>query len=155
MHRRGSASPHTPGVYHLVMRLDRARSIRVGRLGVFRFRPGYYVYTGSALSGLEPRIARHRRRRKRLRWHIDYLLGHARILDVIAVATERRIECERNRRVLAMEGARVPVKDFGASDCRCPAHLAWFRQSPTAELESEYGSGLQQSRSSRRSSGGA
>ena len=69
------------GFYQLVVRLGRRRTIVVGRLGRFEFPAGYYVYTGSAKRGLESRIARHLRRRKRMRWHIDYLLQYADVAD--------------------------------------------------------------------------
>jgi Uri superfamily endonuclease len=49
-----------------------------------------YVYTGSARAGLEARIARRRRREKRMRWHIDYLLREARIVEVAAIPAPRR-----------------------------------------------------------------
>ncbi|HUU55189.1 MAG TPA: GIY-YIG nuclease family protein [Armatimonadota bacterium] len=116
----------TPGVYHLVLRLRRARTIEVGRLGRFEFGAGYYVYTGSAMGGLEARLARHRRQRKKLWWHIDYLLRQAELVDVVAVPTQRREECERNRWVLSLPGAGVVAPGFGASDCRCASHLAYF-----------------------------
>lgn len=115
-----------PGIYHLILRTPECRRVRVGRLGTFEFPAGHYVYTGSALNGLEPRIARHRRRRKKLRWHIDYLLGRAEIVTVIEVQTTQPEECRRNQRVLAMADARVLVRRFGASDCRCESHLAYF-----------------------------
>jgi sugar fermentation stimulation protein A len=120
----------TPGVYHLVLRLAKRTTLRVGRLGQFAFPAGYYVYTGSAMSGLEARLARHRRRRKKLRWHIDYLLRRAELVDALAIPSRRRIECARNRRVLRMQGAEVVAPGFGSSDCRCPAHLVWFRAPP-------------------------
>ena len=120
----------TPGVYHLVIHLLKGKTLRVGRLGQFTFPAGYYVYTGSAMSGMEARLARHRRRRKTLHWHIDYLLRRAELVDVVAVPSERSIECERNRRVLRTQGAEVVAPGFGSSDCRCPAHLAWFRTRP-------------------------
>lgn len=113
----------TPGVYHLVLRLRRARTIQVGRLGRFEFGAGYYVYTGSAMGGLEARLARHRRQRKRLWWHIDYLLRQAELVEVVAVPTQRRIECDCNRRLLSLPGADVPAPGFGASDCNCATHL--------------------------------
>jgi len=106
-----------------VLRLRRARTIQVGRLGRFEFGAGYYVYTGSAMGGLEARLARHRRQRKKLWWHIDYLLRQAELVDVVAVPTRRRIECDRNRRLLSLPGAEVPVKGFGSSDCNCVTHL--------------------------------
>jgi len=120
----------TPGVYHLVLRLRRARTIQVGRLGRFSFEAGFYVYTGSAMGGLEARVARHPRGAKKLWWHIDYLLREAELVEVAAVPTSETVECERNRWVLSLSGASVPVKGFGASDCRCRTHLAHFGERP-------------------------
>jgi len=116
----------TPGVYHLILRLPRASRIRVGRLGLQPFGAGYYVYTGSAMNGLEARVARHRRRRKRLRWHIDYLLQKAEMAAVVLIPTRRRLECARNCVVLSLPGASIPVAGFGSSDCRCRSHLVYF-----------------------------
>jgi len=116
----------TGGVYHLLLHLGEPVSIRVGRLGRFSFPAGWYIYTGSAMGGLEARIARHRRRRKRLHWHIDYLLARARLVDVVAIPTGESIECVRNRQVLALSEASVVVPRFGASDCRCRSHLVYF-----------------------------
>ncbi len=71
--------------------------MRIGALGTFDFPRGHYVYIGSALNGLEARIARHlagvpwqnlspdlqsgeigKRCReihqKKMFWHIDYFL---------------------------------------------------------------------------------
>ena len=123
---------HTPGVYHLVLRLPRPGSIRIGRLGFHRLGAGYYVYTGSAMNGLEARVARHRRRRKKLRWHIDYLLQKAEIAAVELIPTRKRLECARNHVVLSLPGAAIPVVGFGSSDCRCRSHLVYFGEYPPA-----------------------
>jgi|SRR5579875_3296417 len=110
------------GSYQLVIKLAAKRRIEVGRLGGFVFPAGYYVYTGSAKRGLEARIARHLRRVKRLRWHIDYLLQYATVVDVIKYPYG--LECELNR-LLSRQGGEVVVKRFGSSDCGCPTHLLY------------------------------
>lgn len=116
----------TSGFYQLDLDLAHPAAIQVGRLGRFTFPAGRYIYTGSALNGLEQRIARHRRRRKRLHWHIDYLLEHARIMDVMVYTSHEEGECALNARVLARPEARIIAPRFGASDCRCPAHLVYL-----------------------------
>ena len=116
----------TPGSYYLYLRLDRSTTITVGRLGTFRFPAGRYVYTGSALSGLEARLARHRRRHKKLHWHIDYLLQHARITRVRRFPSSDRCECRLNAAMLRRPGAEVIAPGFGSSDCSCPSHLVYF-----------------------------
>jgi Uri superfamily endonuclease len=120
----------TPGIYHLLIHLPQDTTIQVGKLGSFRFPAGYYVYTGSALNGLELRIARHFRRRKRFHWHIDYLLQHSHIVDVITYRTTERLEGQFNQKILSLPDCKIPVKSFGSSDCSCPSHLAYFKRNP-------------------------
>ena len=119
-----------PGLYQLIVRLPKACDISVGLHGRFSFHAGYYVYTGSAKRGLESRISRHLRKRKKLRWHIDYLLRYG---EIIAVKRYGNIlsECGLNRRVERLPGSRIIVAGFGSSDCRCPAHLLYFERNPS------------------------
>jgi sugar fermentation stimulation protein A len=92
-----------------------------------RFPAGIYVYVGSALSGIENRVSRHRSTRKKRRWHIDYLLDKAEVVSVIAIPSERKsIECDVAKTLIACEEAAVPVKGFGSSDCGCESHLVFF-----------------------------
>ncbi len=114
------------GIYQLHLHLPKAVRLRVGKLGTFLFPAGRYIYTGSALSGLEQRLSRHRRQRKKAHWHIDRLLSHARITFIRVRRTRRRLECLMNREVLKRPGAQVLVRGFGSSDCSCPAHLVYL-----------------------------
>lgn len=114
------------GSYQLILHLPEATTLQVGRLGAFLFPTGRYVYTGSALNGLEARLARHQRQTKTLHWHIDYLLCHARIIRIRVFLTARKIECALNRQVLRQSGAYVIAKGFGSGDCRCPSHLVYL-----------------------------
>jgi Uri superfamily endonuclease len=115
----------TTGVYQLWIDLARPVSLRVGRLGTFRLQPGWYVYTGSARRNLPARVARHLRRYKTLRWHIDYLLAsrHAHVRRVLTRPWRAGGECRWHRATARARGATVPIVGFGSSDCRCPAHL--------------------------------
>ncbi|UCC69821.1 MAG: GIY-YIG nuclease family protein [Armatimonadota bacterium] len=106
--------------------MARPAALRVGQLGRFAFPAGYYVYTGSAMNGLGSRLARHRRRRKKLHWHIDYLLRRAKLVGAVAMPRKRKVECARNRRILRMQGGKVVAPGFGSSDCRCRTHLVYF-----------------------------
>jgi Uri superfamily endonuclease len=123
------------GIYHLLILLLQPRNIIIGKLGIFQFLAGYYVYTGSALNGLEARIARHRRQEKRLHWHIDYLLQYGKIIDVVCHITKSRLECEYNRQVMNLPGAQIIVPKFGASDCKCDAHLVYFPNMPNLKTD--------------------
>ncbi len=122
------------GAYQLLVELRKDQIIAVGRLGTFLFPAGYYVYTGSALSGIENRVGRHLRRRKRAHWHIDYLLERACIIGYAIKESLVREECELNRQTLAIPGAEVPAVGFGCSDCGCKSHLVYFAIRPSLQL---------------------
>jgi Uri superfamily endonuclease len=115
------------GTYQLLICLFQTTRIRIGLKGVFRFPKGYYIYTGSAKNGLKARVERHLRQEKRRFWHIDYLLEHASIRRVFLFEDEFE-ECSLAKRVLDMRNARIIVPGFGASDCKCPAHLVYFER---------------------------
>ena len=108
------------GIYIIIMKLNTERNIRTGRLGVLHFPPGYYAYIGSALGGFKSRIKRHLSKNKKLKWHIDYLLNEAEVLQITFCITKRQLEC-----VLAQSLAKdlIPIPYFGSSDCRCKSHL--------------------------------
>jgi len=111
------------GPYQLIIKLATKRRIKVGKLGSFIFPAGYYVYTGSAKKTLEARIGRHLSRVKKLRWHIDYLLQYATVVDVIRYPYG--LECKLNK-LLSQQGGNVVVKRFGSSDCKCVTHLLYI-----------------------------
>ncbi len=124
------------GCYVLLLRLEQERSIAVGRLGRFRFPRGYYAYVGSAMRGIEKRIARHLREDRRRHWHLDYLLELAEPLAVFKIASAERCECALAEVVGSLEGACTPVRGFGSSDCSCGAHLFHFAFNPEQRLYS-------------------
>ena len=116
----------TKGAYCLCIRVKEDISVEVGALGNITFPKGEYVYVGSALNSLEPRIERHiltsTGDHKVTHWHIDYLLRApaATIQEIYVVETDRKLECSIAEKV-AEKGR--PVKGFGCSDCRCVSHL--------------------------------
>jgi Uri superfamily endonuclease len=120
--------PAAPGTYALLLQLDAPVSIDVGGLGTITFAEGDYVYAGSARGpgGLRARVRRHARVDKRFHWHIDYLLAHAKLVGVHAVVGNERLECTWAIALARLSGARVAAPGFGASDCRCRAHLVHF-----------------------------
>jgi Uri superfamily endonuclease len=129
----GDMAPSEPGSYVLILQLARPDTITVGKLGTFEFAAGWYAYTGSALGpgGLATRLAYHQRREKAFHWHVDYLLAHAELVEMWWAVDNKRKECVWASALRAIPGARVPVPNFGASDCRCLAHLVYFERRPT------------------------
>ncbi|MFP4641840.1 MAG: GIY-YIG nuclease family protein [Dehalococcoidia bacterium] len=119
------------GSYVLVMELHQESTIMVGRLGPFLFPAGYYLYMGSALGGLSQRINRYLQEKRNLHWHIDYLLEQAKIMEIWYTITSQRMECQFAQAACALPRASVPVKGFGASDCKCDSHLIHLHERPT------------------------
>ncbi len=113
--------------YQLKIEVERPVTLRIGNLGEFLFPAGRYVYTGSARRNMEARIARHLRRDKTLRWHIDWLLSSTAV-EVVAVRRSRAEECVLSAKVRG----DVLVPGFGASDCRagCGSHLRYLGALP-------------------------
>ena len=108
------------GSYILLVELKESQRISVGRQGIILFRKGFYTYVGSALNGLEARVARHLRQSKKRYWHIDYLLDRAIVIRVILIPGEERIECILAR---GLEQRLRCIPRFGSSDCNCSGHL--------------------------------
>jgi Uri superfamily endonuclease len=91
---------------------------------------GTYVYTGSAMKGLAARLKRHCTQKKKIHWHIDYLLTvqDVRIKKIILYPAAPGQECRQNKRIATRPGAAVILRNFGASDCKsgCTSHLLYF-----------------------------
>jgi len=122
------------GTYALLIALGKKTPIAVGRLGLFIFPPGYYVYVGSAQGGLYPRVKRHLKSEKRLRWHIDYLLESAQVVEVWYALGGESQECFWCQIAREMPQSETPARGFGSSDCRCLSHLIYFPEPPSFVL---------------------
>ena len=122
------------GTYALIIAVESETTIVVGRLGEFAFPTGYYIYVGSARGGLFQRVRRHLREDKRLRWHVDYLLEHAKVVEVWYALGDERRECQWASTAKEMPHGRIIVPGFGSSDCRCPSHLIYLPHLPSFEL---------------------
>ncbi len=122
-----------PGTYVLVLYVSHELCLRVARLGTYGFKAGYYCYVGSArgAGGLRARLSRHLRQRKKLHWHIDYLLPRALVVEVWAAPSTKPLECVFAQTLLSMPGAAALVRGFGSSDCRCETHLVNFTAPPS------------------------
>ena len=117
------------GAYMLVITLESPQKIETGKLGEVYFKKGFYIYTGSGKKNLTKRIKRHENRRKKnLRWHIDYLTVKADRIRSYPVFTSRDIECSLAGEIPAMGGEGIP--GFGSGDCSCVSHLFYFREDP-------------------------
>ncbi len=109
--------------YQLFIELSESLRLTIGKLGVFDFPAGLYVYTGSAKTNMDARIQRHLTKNKKLKWHIDYLLN-ARSASVTKVARFVDTECLVNQKSAGV----CLVAKFAASDCQagCISHLKYL-----------------------------
>ena len=115
------------GSYCLIIHLKKNEIIKVGNLySKLKLNKGYYVYIGSAMNSLIPRIKRHLSQEKKLHWHIDYLLQNknTKIEEVLFNISNNKIECKLAQRI-SKKGAGIPK--FGCSDCKCNSHLIYFK----------------------------
>ena len=115
------------GAYILIIRVPKLSRMRIGCLGKINFKRGFYAYVGSALNGLKPRIERHLSDKKRVRWHVDYLIESSKIVEVIYGISPKRKECEIEN-YLARE--LDSIEKFGSSDCNCKGHLFYSKSLP-------------------------
>jgi Uri superfamily endonuclease len=122
------------GIYCLQICVRKSTRVKTGALGILRFPAGRYVYVGSAQNNLEKRLQRHLSARKKIHWHVDYLLAdrNAKVEKIFYRKAGKDQECKTAAALSRTEGA---VEGFGSSDCRCVSHL--FRlKSQVAEFHS-------------------
>ena len=114
------------GTYCLCINVEEDTSIKVGALGEIDFPSGSYIYVGSALNSLLPRLERHiknsRGEHDVTHWHIDYLLRdpNVSIESIFMNDNGEKLECAMAANV---DEHGEPIPHFGCSDCRCISHL--------------------------------
>lgn len=145
---------HDSGVYVMVMHLNHDLDLEIGSKGMMHFKKGYYMYVGSAKANLTKRIERHKRKRKKMHWHLDYFRGHCEMIAAVPIRTsglpleswslthepypsmpsmpdpdiEVSVECALADAVGAIAEWEVPK--FGSSDCDCMSHLFGMMENP-------------------------
>jgi len=116
------------GSYLLIVEIPRKTRLQAGGLAGRNFPKGYYVYVGSAMGDLSSRLARHQRKTKKLRWHIDYLTAKADRIIPLPIRSSERLECGIAEALSAI--LKPGPGGFGSSDCRCAGHLFFSATNP-------------------------
>ncbi len=127
--------PSGPGSYGLLISVAGATTVKVGGRAPATLGQGVHLYAGSAHGpgGIRARVARHLKRAKTVRWHVDRLTNAHGVAVVLAFEGGR--ECALVARALALGGA-VPAPGFGSTDCKsCRAHLVAMDDDADARLE--------------------
>jgi sugar fermentation stimulation protein A len=124
-----SANCQNKGSYLLVLENADDVDIHVGRLGTIHLSKGWYVYVGSALNSLDSRLKRHRQKRKKHFWHIDYVASTVmKVKKVYPIRRTDRIESDLAQTLEHICETSIP--GFGASDARESSHLFYFSTYP-------------------------
>jgi sugar fermentation stimulation protein A len=122
------------GSYLLVFRNQKEFKAKIGSIGQRNFKKGYYVYVGSAMQGLEKRIKRHLSKKKKIRWHIDYISPHLMKIEIVyPINRADKIEAKLAEQMLKI--SQGYVEGFGASDSVAPSHLFYFNGRPHRQRE--------------------
>ena len=124
--------PVSKGTYILILHLALPARLTIGKFGTFDFPGGWYAYVGSAFGsgGLRGRLKHHLAPVTKPHWHIDYLRAAAPVREVWYFADEKVDEHKWATALLSLPEATLPVARFGASDCKCEAHLFCFAEKP-------------------------
>ena len=105
--------------YVLVIEKRVSSSVQIGPKRIV-MESGVYLYVGSAKKGLEQRLARHMKKRKKCFWHIDYITSR-RDTNVMAIYLSPYSECETLTAVNQL--GSLFGRKLGSSDCKCPSHF--------------------------------
>lgn len=113
------------GSYVVIYRAPAAFKADVGSLGALSGQGGYYAYIGSAfgLSGIAPRVERHKTKNTNQHWHIDYIKPHLDFEGLWYSYDQQKREHQWAFSMSRMKGVIVPFAHFGSSDCNCQSHL--------------------------------
>ncbi len=135
----------SPGLYLVCLVPNQQNLVQIGRLGGMRLDGGVLLYVGSAYGrgGLAARCRHHLRIARRPHWHLDALRPYCQVLGCWMASRPREDEHRWARLLGNLPGATYPFPRFGASDCRCPAHLVRLGQMPeTSALSALLGAEL-------------
>jgi Uri superfamily endonuclease len=117
------------GSYVLILKLNKTKYIKIGKLGKIKFFAGKYAYVGKANGKyltIEKRVERYkkldREKKGKLRWHIDYFLVDKDV-KIIKILKYKKKECELAKGYLKDKRA---IKGFGCSDCNCYSHFFYL-----------------------------
>jgi Uri superfamily endonuclease len=140
--------PEAKGTYVLISFVAQMKRLEIGCLGACDIVPGFYAYVGSAFGagGLRARISHHLESTAIPHWHIDYLLGVAKPVEVWYTRANQKLEHHWAELLEKARHFRVPIRRFGSSDYHRSrsSHLffpkgkpsfQWFRQKVAEHFE--------------------
>jgi Uri superfamily endonuclease len=123
-------TPAAKGNYLLQLHLEQDREIKIGARPGQLFRAGYYIYIGSAFGGggLAARLNRHLQKKKRMHWHIDYLIAESSNISAWEIELLTSLEHAIAAYFLSAKIFAPAIPRFGSSDCSCRTHLFYTKR---------------------------
>ena len=120
------------GTYALILKANKKFQCQVGRLGLLQGKAGHYVYVGSAFGsgGIAARVKHHVAIAGKPHWHLDYVRPYLLPIEVWTSDSLQRLEHQWAEQFWKLDDAIIPLKGFGASDCKCLSHLFYFTEAP-------------------------
>ncbi|MBI9069976.1 MAG: DUF123 domain-containing protein [Melioribacteraceae bacterium] len=119
------------GIYILEIYSRKKFGVNHPKFEKVNFAGGYYYYIGSAQKNFISRINRHLSSKKKLRWHIDYLLDseNCTVKKVYAIENNsKNLECELVGKISSSIDIITHINGFGNSDCKkCKSHLIYSK----------------------------
>ncbi len=124
------------GTYIVTLKMETSQDIEVGRIGKHNFKKGFYLYVGSAHGpgGLNARLARHMKKDKSKRWHIDYIRNAGFVTSIIVQYGKEKKECTWAEKLKSSDFLIMPINRFGSSDCTCRSHLFYSKKMLTLKV---------------------
>ena len=120
------------GTYALIYECKASRSICIGKLGILKLRPGYYLYVGSAFGpgGIKARVRHHLIAASAPHWHVDYLKPHCEVRELWIAYANVKHEQTWVSTLSKSNNVSIPLAGFGASDTPAVSHLFYFKAQP-------------------------
>jgi Uri superfamily endonuclease len=109
------------GCYILIVELQKENKIE-SKSKSWNLKKGFYAYVGSAMNSLSGRLSHHLSEKKKLHWHIDYLLNNedSKVVFSFILPSQTKRE-EQLSSFVSNYGEGI--KGFGSSDCKTKSNL--------------------------------
>jgi len=114
-----------PGSYLLLIYIDN-HEISFSKYSYY-CKEGLYAYIGSHIKNVIPRIKRHFKKCKRIKWHIDYITVKYKVIGAFIFESNEKIESSIAR-LLRCKYSYIP--NFGATDVKDKSHLFYVGNTP-------------------------
>ncbi len=103
--------------YILLIKLHNKMLINIKSLGTVVLDPGFYIYIGSAnIRNPLARILRHFRKRKKIKWHIDFLTNAPSIEVIAAIMCYGLTESLIYDLIISQDRFVTAARRFGSTD---------------------------------------